>query len=108
MSIPDDLMREWFVLLPDRPASEIDALIDPAKTHPMAAKKTIARDIVGFYYGADAAMLAQGNWEKQFSDKQDPDNIPETTIPAADATNGMGLLRLLVAVGFCKSNNKAR
>lgn len=108
MSIPDDLMREWFVLLTDRPAAEIDALVDPGQTHPMAAKKTLARDIVTFYHGPDAATAARANWEKQFSQKQDPDSIPEVLIPADAATNEMGLLRLLVAVGFCKSNNEAR
>jgi tyrosyl-tRNA synthetase len=108
MSIPDDLMREWFTLLTDRPTTEIDALADPARTHPMAAKKTVARDIVTFYHGADAATTAQANWEKQFSQKQDPDCVPEVLIPAGAATNEMGLLRLLVAVGFCKSNNEAR
>jgi tyrosyl-tRNA synthetase len=108
MSIPDDLMREWFVLLTDRSATEIDGFVDSAKTHPMVAKKTIARDIVTFYYGLDSAAEAQANWEKQFSQKQDPDNIPEVLIPADDAANEMGLLRLLVAVGFCKSNNEAR
>lgn len=108
MSIPDDLMREWFTLLTDRPKAEIDVLADPAGTHPMAAKKTLARDIVTVYHGADAATAAQANWEKQFSQKQDPDSIPEVLIPVDAATNEMGLLRLLVVVGFCKSNNEAR
>jgi tyrosyl-tRNA synthetase len=104
MSIPDDLMKEWFTLLTDRPTTEIDALADPVQTHPMAAKKTLARDIVTFYYGTDAATAAQANWEKRFSDKKDPDNIPEVTVPAGE----IGLLQLLVKVGFCKSNNEAR
>lgn len=108
MSIPDDLLREWFTLLTDRPADEIAALTDPSKTHPMEAKKALAADIVTFYYGADAARAARANWEKQFSNKQDPDNIPEVAIPAGEASNGVGLLRLLVLVGFCKSNNEAR
>ncbi|HJZ94020.1 MAG TPA: tyrosine--tRNA ligase [Gemmataceae bacterium] len=108
MSIPDDLMRDWFTLLTDRLAAEIDELVDPAKTHPMAAKKTLARDIVTFYHGADAATTAQANWEKQFSEKKDPDNIPEVLLPADAAAKEMGVLRLLVAVGFCKSNNEAR
>src|SRR5947209_1738151 len=70
MSIPDDLMREWFTLLTDRPTAEIETLVDPAKTHPMAAKKTLARDVVGFYHGAESATAAQANWEKQFSQKK--------------------------------------
>src|SRR4051812_22091872 len=96
MSIPDDLMREWFVLLTDRPATEIDSLVDPAQTHPKDAKMTLARHVVTFYHGADAATAARANWEKQVSQKQDPDTIPEVPIPAAEATNGMGLLDLLV------------
>lgn len=108
MSIPDDLMREWFTLLTDRPADEIATLTDASKTHPMEAKKALAADIVSFYHGCDAARVARANWEKQFSNKQDPDNIPEVPIPAGEASNGIGLLRLLVLVGFCKSNNEAR
>jgi len=108
LSIPDDLMKEWFTLLTDRPVSEIETLADSTKTHPMIAKKTLARDIVAFYYGADAATAAQANFEKQFGDKKDPDNIPEVSLPAADATQPIGLLALLVKVGFCKSNNEAR
>ncbi len=104
MSIPDDLMQEWFTLLTDRPTAEIESLIDSVKTHPMVAKKTLARNIVTFYYGADAAAAAQANWEKQFSEKKDPDNIPEVVLPAGE----IGLLQLLVKVGFCKSNNEAR
>src|SRR5262249_46754163 len=37
MSIPDDLMREWFELLTDRPTEEITQLL----THPMKAKKQL-------------------------------------------------------------------
>jgi tyrosyl-tRNA synthetase len=108
MSIPDDLMREWFTLVTDRPSGEIDALVDPIRTHPMDAKKVLARDIVTFYHGCEVAAASQADWEKQFSQKQDPENIPEVLIPADTATNEMGLLKLLVAVGFCKSNNEAR
>jgi tyrosyl-tRNA synthetase len=117
MSIPDTLMREWFTLLTDRPMEEIVRLslaedeierkIEP-RFHPKEAKKTLARDIVTFYHGADAAPVAQANWEKQYEDKQDPNNVPEVLMPADAPTNEIGLLRLLVAVGFCKSNNEAR
>ena len=47
MSIPDDLMQEWFILLTDRPTGEIDVARSIRRgRHPMAAKKTLARDIV--------------------------------------------------------------
>jgi tyrosyl-tRNA synthetase len=104
MSIPDDLMKEWFTLLTDRPTSQVDTLTNGATFHPMIVKKDLARDIVTFYHGADAATAAQKNWDDQFSRKVDPDNIPEVTLPAGE----IGLLQLLVKVGFCKSNNEAR
>jgi tyrosyl-tRNA synthetase len=63
MSIPDELMGEWFQLLSDRPADEITRLTDAPQTHPMAAKKTLGRDIVSFYYVPDAASAAQAECE---------------------------------------------
>lgn len=108
MSIPDDLLKEWYTLLTDRPLVEIAELADAAKTHPMAAKKQLAQDILGFYHGPEAGPLAQANWEKQFSDKKDPDTIREVVVPAADAVEPLALPKLLVLAGFCKSNNEAR
>src|SRR4051794_36970010 len=65
MSIPDMLLAEWFTLLTDRPAAEIVCLTDAAQSHPMDAKKALGRDVVAFYYGADAAAAAQREWEKR-------------------------------------------
>jgi tyrosyl-tRNA synthetase len=108
MSIPDDLMREWFTQLTDSSPAEIEEFVGPGRLHPKVAKMTLASAIVSFYHGAPAALKATVNWQKQFSEKQDPDNIPGVLIPTDPATNEIGLLRLLVAVGFCKSNNEAR
>jgi tyrosyl-tRNA synthetase len=109
MSIPDELMREWFELLTDRPAAEIARLIDSARTHPMEAKKTLAGDIVGFYHGAQAAAEAQAEWEKRFSCRQDPSEIEEVPLPAASLTDGaMSAWKLLTALKLAKSGNEAR
>ena len=109
MSIPDDLMREWFTLLTDRSADEITRLVDPAVTHPMEAKKTLGRDIVTFYHGADAAAQARAEWEKQFSQAQDPSEIDEVQVAAANLADGK--VRCDEAPGaadLAKSNNEAR
>jgi len=109
LSIPDDLMKEWFTLLTDRPVSEIETLADSTKTHPMIAKKTLARDIVAFYYGADAATAAQANFEKQFGDKKDPDNILEREISLQIVRNGqINIVDLLVALKLAVSKSEAR
>jgi tyrosyl-tRNA synthetase len=109
MSIPDTLMREWFELLTDRCAEEIASLIHPEVTHPMAAKKLLAGDIVRFYHGAEAAQAAEAQWVKRFSIGEDPDEIPEVEIPAAELTEGkLWICKLLQIAGWVKSNNEAR
>lgn len=109
MSIPDTLMREWLELLTNRTETEITTLVDATKTHPMEAKKTLGRDIVAFYYGAEAATAAQAGWERRFSQKQDPTDIPEAAVPAASLQDGkLAAFKLLVAVGLAPSNNEAR
>src|SRR5438876_5682105 len=62
MSIPDDLMREWFELLTDRQAEEIKRLCNAEATHPRQAKETLGTDIVSFYYGPAAAEKAAAEW----------------------------------------------
>jgi tyrosyl-tRNA synthetase len=101
MSIPDSLLREWFTLLTDRPADEVERLL----ANPMESKKTLGTDIVACYHGPEAAAAARADWEKQFSNKQDPDHIDEVTIPAIGP---MKVLDLLVAAGLAKSKSEAR
>jgi tyrosyl-tRNA synthetase len=109
MSIPDDLMPDWFTLLTDRSAEEIARLTDPAQTHPMEAKKTLGRDIVRFYHGEAAAEEAAAEWKRRFSDRQDPTEIREVNIPAAELNGGqLGIVRLLVLAGLAKGSNDAR
>jgi tyrosyl-tRNA synthetase len=105
MSIADELMPDWFTLLTDRSQEEIEQLIE----RPMEAKKTLGRDIVGSYYGAGAAAQAQTEWEKQFSGRQDPDQIDEVQVAASNLADGKVLVtKLLVLLNLAKSNNEAR
>jgi tyrosyl-tRNA synthetase len=106
MSIPDDLMREWFELLTDRPTGEVGQLIT---ANPMEAKKALGRDIVTFYHGEPAARETQAEWERRFSQRQDPTEIPDVSISAAELTDGkMWVCKLLVLLGLAPSNNEAR
>jgi tyrosyl-tRNA synthetase len=108
MSIPDDLMAEWFELLTDRPRAEIIRLTD-GTIHPMEAKKTLAADIVTFYYGAEAATAARAEWEHRFSGRQDPTEIPELTLSASTASDGrLPISKLLVELKLAKSGNEGR
>jgi tyrosyl-tRNA synthetase len=106
MSIPDSLLKDWFDLLTDRPAAEIGQLL---AGHPMVAKKALARDVVATYHGPGAAAAAQAEWEKRFSQRQDPTEIPEAAVPAGQLADGrLGVCDLLVTLGLAKSKSEAR
>jgi tyrosyl-tRNA synthetase len=106
MSIPDDLMREWFELLTDRSTEEVSSLI---AANPMQAKKTLGQDIVRFYYGEPAASEAAEEWKRRFSEDQDPSEIREVEIPSSELKDGkIWICKLLVLAGLAKGNNEAR
>ena len=105
MSIPDELLREWFELLTDRPAGEVAALVQ----QPMAAKRQLGQDIAGFYHGAHAAGEAEAEWTRRFSGKADPTDIPEVPLPPGEVVDGtVAIGKLLVLLGMAKSGNEAR
>jgi tyrosyl-tRNA synthetase len=105
MSIPDSLLREWFELLTDRPTNEIAQLIEC----PFEAKKTLGIDIIRFYYGEDAAQSARLGWERRFSQRQDPTEIPDVDVASSSLNEGrMQVGKLLVALKLAPSGNEAR
>ncbi|MFO0969463.1 MAG: tyrosine--tRNA ligase [Gemmataceae bacterium] len=106
MSIPDHLLREWFDLLTDRPESEAAELI---ATKPMEAKKRLGGDIATFYYGAEQAAAARAEWEKRFSGRQDPTDIPEKSIAREHLKDGeLGVCDLLVLLELAPSKKNAK
>ena len=105
MSVPDALMREWFELLTDRSESEIATLL----LQPMAAKKQLGKDIAGYYHGEPAAIEAEAEWVKRFSEREDPTDIPEVPVPPSEIKDGkIWIVQLLVLLGLAKSKNEAR
>lgn len=108
MRIPDALMREWFELLTDRPADEITRLTDES-ANLMQSKQTLGKDIVSFYHGGQAAEDAAAEWRKRFSERQDPTEIAEVTVPRSELADGkVWVCKLLVLLNLAKGNNEAR
>lgn len=106
MRIPDDLMREWYTLLSDRPTGEIDALL---ASDPNEAKKALAAEIVRQYHGPAAADAAVAHWVNHIVNKGDPAEMPEVLVPAADVAGGaVPAVKLIVLAKFCASNGEAR
>jgi tyrosyl-tRNA synthetase len=101
MRIPDAIMREWFELLTDIPAAEVDSLL---AGKPNEAKKRLGAEVVRFYHGDAAVERVLADWKKQFEEKGDPENIPAVAVPAG-TTN---VLDILVAAKLCGSKSEAR
>src|SRR5215475_3858964 len=69
MSISDELMWKYWVLLTDLRQSEVDKLQSEAssgKMHPMDLKKRLAKSITADFHGESAAQHADENWARMF------------------------------------------
>src|ERR1035437_367528 len=82
MSISDEMMWRYYELLTDVQVAEIEKM--KTATHPMAAKKDLARRIVADFHSADAAAKAGEDWAKQFQKDEVPENV-ETVEVRRDA-----------------------
>ena len=97
MSISDELMLQYYELL------TVEDLEEVKKKHPMQAKKDLAAILVTRFHGEDGAKAGLAHFEKVFSKKENPDDMPELK-------NAQGKLisAILIAAGIAKSKNEAR
>jgi len=108
MSIPDSLMRDYFVLLTDIPEDEINTLLSEG-THPRQAKAKLAAEIVAGYDGEEAAAAAEAEFDRVFRERSIPTDIPETMIDLNELDGGeIGALKFFVICGLTKSNGETR
>ncbi len=109
MSISDDLMWKYWLLLTDRPAKEIEAMktdTGAGRRHPMEVKKALARLLVEEFHDAEAAGSAEAEFGRVFSGRKLPTDIPHVEI--ASETPTMLLSKVLVQAGLAGSNSDAR
>jgi len=100
MSISDQLMWDWWLLLTDKLPREIAAM---QQGHPMDAKKALAREIVGQFHGAEAGRAAEDGWVKRFSERSVED-VPELQVAATAGPEA--LAKLLVDRGLAGSRKE--
>jgi len=90
MSISDSLMWPYLELLTDKTAEVIGKLqqnVQAGTTHPKQVKVSLASQIVRDFHGEQAALKAASNWERQFSDRQVPNDAP---VKALSKDNDVG------------------
>ena len=86
MSIPDDLLMDYFELLTDVSEKELAELrqqLAAQSVNPMMLKKRLGREIVGQFHGAEAARQAEAHFEKVVQGREAPDKIPECPLSFA-------------------------
>ncbi len=109
MSIPDKMLRRYFDLLSSKTLEEIAGFfkkMDQGKINPKDVKSALAQEIVQRYHSRDAAVQAKAQFEKIFSKRQTPDEIPQSSY----VWNGkeIWLPKLLVDLGLVTSTSEGK
>jgi len=109
MSASDELMWKYWLLLTDRSEEDIAALrreVDGGRRHPMEIKKELAQTIVEEFHSLEAAEASQNEFERVFSERSTPTEIPDVELDVAGTT--VLLSKVLVLSGLAASNSEAR
>ena len=106
MSIPDELMWDWLLLLTELPESEIARMrgeVESGALHPMEVKKELAGRLTAEYHDPDAAAAARTEFETVFSRSGLPDEVPEASVDGP-----CRIVKALTATGLAASNKEAQ
>jgi tyrosyl-tRNA synthetase len=109
MSISDEMMWRYYLLLTDMTAAQIDALkasVVSGKDHPLDVKKALARRIITDFQSAEAAEQAQEDFEAQFQKKSVPQ--VKTIHKPYPLPQPKELFRFLVDLGEFPSNSESQ
>ncbi len=109
LSISDEMMWRYYLLLTDLAPAAIDALkasVESGKSHPLDVKKALARSIITDFHSAEAAAQSQQDFEAQFQNKSVPQDV--TIHPPYSLPRTRELFRFLVDLGEFTSNSEAQ
>ena len=109
MRISDELMWRYYRLVtrvPEEEIEEMERAVKEGRLHPMEAKKKLAETIVKTFHGEEAAKRAREHFERVFSRRELPENIPEPKVKVPE--NPVWLPRLLKEAGLVKSTSEGR
>jgi tyrosyl-tRNA synthetase len=106
MSIPDSLIMNYYTYATTYDSDQLAAVKQELESgvNPMILKKNLAHEIVKLYHGAKEADLAQAGFEKLFSKKEIPDQMPLYELGDEE----LSVVQILVNSGVCASNGEAK
>ena len=105
MSVPDNLLMDYFTLVTDVPDAELAEFRTEIENgaNPMAFKKRLAREIISQLYDKSAATAAEDNFVRIVQNKETPAEIPEfRIIPGTLSIPGV-----MLDAGLVKSKGEA-
>jgi tyrosyl-tRNA synthetase len=109
MSVSDGLMLRYYELVSSIPLDDLQKIKADIKSgilHPMEAKKRLAVEISDRFCQAGEGEKARAEFEKVFSKKDMPDEIP--AVEVAWEGEKMKLAKIIALAGAAKSNSDAR
>ncbi|MDY3973268.1 tyrosine--tRNA ligase [uncultured Veillonella sp.] len=109
MSIPDELMMRYFMLVTDMSIEDQEVLskaLEDGTVHPRDTKMKLAHTIVRLYHGEEAANEAQEQFIRVFQKHALPTDIPDYEMAAP--TEPVYIPQLLTDAGLTASNSEAR
>ncbi|WP_127160198.1 tyrosine--tRNA ligase [Veillonella sp. VA137] len=109
MSIPDELMMRYFMLVTDMSIEEQEQLskdLESGAAHPRDVKMKLAHTIVRLYHGEEAANFGQDEFVRVFQKHAMPTDIPEYKMAITEEP--VFVPQLLSDAGLTASNGEAR
>lgn len=106
MMIPDGSIVKYFTLLTTVSTDELRKIskgLSSETLHPRDAKDRLAREIVGFFHGEQAATDAAERFVKMFREHEAP-----TEMPSLKIVSGAKLMDVLVEANIVTSKSDAR
>jgi len=112
MSIPDELISEYYFLVLDKSeeeAREIDEIVRTGKENPMSLKLKLAHDIVALFHSEKEADAAEERFKNIFSARKIPEDVEKLdTEKYIDKTGKLDVVMLLFGNKIVSSKSEAR
>ncbi len=108
MSVPDDLIIDYFELVTDvsdKEIAEFKEQMASGSVNPMVVKKRLAYEIVAQFHGAQAACEAEDDFTRVFQKGEVPEEIVTLSVSIGLKTT---LTAELTKAGLTKSRSEAR
>jgi tyrosyl-tRNA synthetase len=112
MSIPDDLLEEWFTLASGLTGDDLTRALAHAREEPYEAKRRLAGLVARTYHGSEGEEAGKTHFDTVFRRREEPDEIPEVAVRVdhPDIRHEAGsawVPGLLVVAGLAGSKSEA-